>query len=253
MSDAPAQYLSVRNLRIVLAQTVIVALGAIGMTMIIVSGGIDLSVGSTIALTSVVTAVLLRDGCSPIDGGRGRRRSMGGLVGVVNGLAITRAAGAAVHRHARHARRRARRRQVAGRSADGQRAGRRGSTSWRSRSRRRRGCSSRPACGSRWCSRSSMTVVLRAHGVRPARLRHRLERGGGARLRRRHRPPQGRDLRPGRPVLRPVRRDADVAPAPGRSDRRHRHRARHHRRRRHRRRQPAPAARARSSAPWSAR
>ncbi len=46
MSDAPDQYLSVRNLRIVLAQTVIVALGAIGMTMIIVSGGIDLSVGS---------------------------------------------------------------------------------------------------------------------------------------------------------------------------------------------------------------
>ena len=45
MSDAPDQYLSVRNLRIVLAQTVIVALGAIGMTMIIVSGGIDLSVG----------------------------------------------------------------------------------------------------------------------------------------------------------------------------------------------------------------
>ena len=40
-----------------LAQTVIVALGAIGMTMIIVSGGIDLSVGSAIALTSVVTAV----------------------------------------------------------------------------------------------------------------------------------------------------------------------------------------------------
>ena len=49
MSDAPAQYLSVRNLRIVLAQTVIVALGAIGMTMINVSGGIDLSVGSSIA------------------------------------------------------------------------------------------------------------------------------------------------------------------------------------------------------------
>ena len=66
MSDAPEQYLSVRNLRIVLAQTVIVALGAIGMTMIIVSGGIDLSVGSAIALTGVVTAVALRDGYSPL-------------------------------------------------------------------------------------------------------------------------------------------------------------------------------------------
>jgi ribose transport system permease protein len=88
MSDSPAQYLSGRNLSIVLAQTVIVALGAIGMTMIIVSGGIDLSVGSSIALTGVVTAVLLRDGSSPslalLAG-----VLVGGLLGLVNGLAIT--------------------------------------------------------------------------------------------------------------------------------------------------------------------
>ena len=66
VNPAPDQYLSVRNLRIVLAQTVIVALGAIGMTIIIISGGIDLSVGSAIALSGVVTAVLLRDGSAPI-------------------------------------------------------------------------------------------------------------------------------------------------------------------------------------------
>ena len=89
MSDAPAQYLSVRNLRIVLAQTVIVALGAIGMTIIIVCGGIDLSVGSAIALTGVVTAVLLRDGGSPV-AAVAAGVAVGGLVGVVNGLAITR-------------------------------------------------------------------------------------------------------------------------------------------------------------------
>ena len=88
MSDAPDQYLSVRNLRIVLAQTVIVALGAIGMTMIIVSGGIDLSVGSSIALTSVVTAVLLRDGYSPM-AAIAAGVAMGGVVGILNGLAIT--------------------------------------------------------------------------------------------------------------------------------------------------------------------
>jgi ribose transport system permease protein len=88
MSDAPDQYLSARNLRIVLAQTVIVALGAIGMTMIIVSGGIDLSVGSSIALTSVVTAVLLRDGYAPVTA-IAAGVAMGGMVGVLNGLAIT--------------------------------------------------------------------------------------------------------------------------------------------------------------------
>src|SRR5882672_12411776 len=65
LTESPARYLSPFNLRIVLAQTVIVALGAIGMTIIIVSGGIDLSVGSAIALTGVVTAVLLRGGASP--------------------------------------------------------------------------------------------------------------------------------------------------------------------------------------------
>jgi ribose transport system permease protein len=89
MADAPDQYLSVRNLRIVLAQTVIVALGAIGMTMIIVSGGIDLSVGSTIALTGVVSAVLLKDGTSPLLAVLAGVL-VGGIVGLVNGLAITR-------------------------------------------------------------------------------------------------------------------------------------------------------------------
>jgi ribose transport system permease protein len=89
MSDAPSHYLSVRNLRIVLAQTVIVALGAIGMTLIIVSGGIDLSVGSTIALTGVVTAVSLRDGASPFVA-VAAGVFVGGLVGLANGLAITR-------------------------------------------------------------------------------------------------------------------------------------------------------------------
>jgi ribose transport system permease protein len=89
MTDSPSQYLSVRNFRIVVAQTVIVALGAIGMTMIIVSGGIDLSVGSVIALTGVVTALGLRDGMAPflalLLG-----VAAGAVIGIVNGVAITR-------------------------------------------------------------------------------------------------------------------------------------------------------------------
>jgi len=57
--DTPGRLLSPNNLRIVLSQTVIVAIGAIGMTLIIISGGIDLAVGSTIALTGVVTALAI--------------------------------------------------------------------------------------------------------------------------------------------------------------------------------------------------
>ena len=85
----PEKYLSLKNLRTVLAQTVIVAIGAIGMTAIIISGGIDLSVGSAIALTGVITALGINAGWSTslaIAVGI----IVGGSVGVVNGVVITR-------------------------------------------------------------------------------------------------------------------------------------------------------------------
>src|SRR5688500_20324816 len=56
LMDTPARFLSPNNLRIVLSQTVIVAIGAIGMTLIIISGGIDLAVVSSLSLSGVVTA-----------------------------------------------------------------------------------------------------------------------------------------------------------------------------------------------------
>jgi ribose transport system permease protein len=85
----PEKYLSLRNLRTVLAQTVIVAIGAIGMTIIIVSGGIDLSVGSAIALTGVITALGINAGW-PTSVAVAAGILVGGVVGIVNGLAITR-------------------------------------------------------------------------------------------------------------------------------------------------------------------
>src|SRR5689334_1058124 len=85
----PEKYLSLRNLRTVLAQTVIVAIGAIGMTVIIISGGIDLSVGSAIALTGVITALGISAGW-PTTMAVATGILVGGLVGMVNGLAITR-------------------------------------------------------------------------------------------------------------------------------------------------------------------
>lgn len=88
LADDPSRYLSTFNLRIVLSQTVIVALGAIGMTMIVVSGGIDLSVGATIALTGVITALAIGAGWPPalalmaaVVAGSG--------VGMINGIVIT--------------------------------------------------------------------------------------------------------------------------------------------------------------------
>jgi len=53
-------FLTYHNFKIIFTQTVIVAIGAIAMTMLIVSGGIDLSAGSSIAFTSVVGALLIQ-------------------------------------------------------------------------------------------------------------------------------------------------------------------------------------------------
>jgi ribose transport system permease protein len=88
LTGSPERYLSAANVRVVLAQTVIVALGAIGMTVIMISGGIDLSVGSSIALSSVITALALRSGWSPI-AAVSLGVASGGIVGLINGLLIT--------------------------------------------------------------------------------------------------------------------------------------------------------------------
>jgi ribose transport system permease protein len=80
-------FLTYHNFKTIFTQTVIVAIGALGMTMIIVSGGIDLSVGSSIAFTSVVGAMLIQKGWGPVPALLGMLAS-GGLIGLLNGTAI---------------------------------------------------------------------------------------------------------------------------------------------------------------------
>jgi ribose transport system permease protein len=57
LCGVPKTFYNLDNTKLVLVQTVIVGVGALGMTLIIISGGIDLSVGSVIALASVTTAL----------------------------------------------------------------------------------------------------------------------------------------------------------------------------------------------------
>ena len=59
---AGAAFISWDNQKLMLLQTTVVGVAAVGATAIIISGGIDLSVGSTIALTTVVIALLIRAG-----------------------------------------------------------------------------------------------------------------------------------------------------------------------------------------------
>src|SRR5688572_8983154 len=56
INTGKTHFLTGANFKIIFLQTVVVAIGAMGMTMIIISGGIDLSVGSVVAFTSVVGA-----------------------------------------------------------------------------------------------------------------------------------------------------------------------------------------------------
>lgn len=81
---------TVNAFQTMIIQTVIVGIVAVGMTAIIIAGGIDLSIGSTIALSSVVAAYLLeKSGCGSglaIGGGI----LAGAIVGLFNGLIITR-------------------------------------------------------------------------------------------------------------------------------------------------------------------
>lgn len=83
-AEVRENFFGVYNFKLILTQTVIVGVGALGMTMIIVSGGIDLSVGSIIALTSVLAAWLINEGQStPV--AFIAAVGTGALIGAING------------------------------------------------------------------------------------------------------------------------------------------------------------------------
>ena len=85
----PDSFSSGRNLETIARQTAIVGTAALGMTLVIIAGGIDLSVGSIIALTTVTIAASLQAGLSPLFAAFIGILT-GALCGLVNGLIITR-------------------------------------------------------------------------------------------------------------------------------------------------------------------
>ena len=81
-------FLSSRNLVNILQQSSINACVALGMTLVIISGGIDLSVGPTAALAAVLSASLMVGGVPPllaVLAGLG----LGALCGVINGALVS--------------------------------------------------------------------------------------------------------------------------------------------------------------------
>lgn len=85
----PESFSSARNLETIARQTAITGTAALGMTLVIIAGGIDLSVGSIIALSTVVIALFLKNGAPPLIAALGGIAA-GGLCGLLNGLVITR-------------------------------------------------------------------------------------------------------------------------------------------------------------------
>lgn len=90
-------FLKTENLLNIAGQIAIIAIIAIGMTMVIITAGIDLSVGSLLALSAVLTARFIRDYAGGVQASTGglllaclAAIFLCGLIGLFSGAMITR-------------------------------------------------------------------------------------------------------------------------------------------------------------------
>jgi ribose/xylose/arabinose/galactoside ABC-type transport system permease subunit len=87
LSIATDKFLTIGNLGNLARQTSIVGIIAIGMTFVIISAGIDLSVGSVLALGGIVSSMMMRAGY-PILLSMFAAILVGVVVGLINGVII---------------------------------------------------------------------------------------------------------------------------------------------------------------------
>ena len=92
-SLAAPRFLSVENFLTIANNAAVGGILALGMTFVLILGGVDLSVGSTVTLTTVVLGLLLVKAPTPVDPWLALPLALltGGLVGLTNGLLIVRA------------------------------------------------------------------------------------------------------------------------------------------------------------------
>ncbi|MEI5680162.1 MULTISPECIES: ABC transporter permease [unclassified Mesorhizobium] len=91
LSVSTDTFLTVRNILNVLDQITVLGIMAIGMTLVILIGGIDLSVGSILALGAMVLGYVVNPDylALPIPAGIAAALIVGGLCGLVSGLLVT--------------------------------------------------------------------------------------------------------------------------------------------------------------------
>jgi len=87
LTIATDKFLTVNNLANLARQTSIVGIIAVGMTFVIISAGIDLSVGSVLALGGIIGSMLMRDGY-PIMLAILAATAVGSVVGLINGIIV---------------------------------------------------------------------------------------------------------------------------------------------------------------------
>jgi len=86
---ATEHFFTLTTLRTVANQVPDILLVATGMTFVIIAGGIDLSVGSILALSGAVLGVALADWHLPLGGALAATLAAGAACGAVNGLLVT--------------------------------------------------------------------------------------------------------------------------------------------------------------------
>jgi ribose transport system permease protein len=84
------KFITAGNLAAIARQTAVITIMAMGMTMVIVAGGIDLSVGSIVGLTAVVGSMSMVAGGGAVLPGIAIAIIIGALCGLLNGTAVTR-------------------------------------------------------------------------------------------------------------------------------------------------------------------
>ncbi|WP_406084644.1 ABC transporter permease [Micromonospora zamorensis] len=89
LSVASPYFLTADNLFNIGAQTAVIAIIATAQTMVIITKGIDLSVGSVAALAGVAGAMVVRDLGFPLWAATAVAIGVGALAGLLNGLLVT--------------------------------------------------------------------------------------------------------------------------------------------------------------------
>jgi ribose transport system permease protein len=88
-SLASSNFLNYNNVTAILFSTVVIGLLALGTTFVIITGGIDLSVGTGMALCAVISGVLITKSGVPVLFGVVGAVLFGGLIGLVNGFNVS--------------------------------------------------------------------------------------------------------------------------------------------------------------------